>query len=577
MTDRIMLAAQMLLYNRPLYKYIGRDEANMNVLVLGWNEFSEKFVDQCLQAGQMDTHFLNITILLSDAENNRKQYLSKRPGLNQFVNVNGSLSGKEIETYGTLNFTECDIDGVINSAREETTDKIMDILAEAPGEKYHYFIVSLDQGHQNRKVSEILKAVTDELMPSEICTIHYVDNERGYNSASDGIMAVCTDSLVTRMGIDPDLERMAYNAHLVWDDAINGDAIAELQRFRADEYNYLSSIALALSVKYKLADLEIFSEDYNLAAEKFWNLLQKDENQDLINRVIFLEHRRWVMYMVCQGWTAPKSENRLTFYDECIENRSVKNKADLIHPCIVRSTTATPLSTGLYANDKKAWDVKNMERDRILDELDLMSVELHRKMQQRANDYRKRNPMEKGVIADVGKWLEKNESKKVYREWNRFVFCIKNILAGSWAYSKQFDKYRDRLDATLDPQDENRDYVQRQLKQISDDLWPVIEANMYRDYKKYDEVLVKKIPFILTYNIHISLAMSFRTSTSLSKMNDNVFRNVASVTVIKPETITYLLFLEDDTRVDIVRQMIQMARKYLVGKGINCKLNFLIM
>lgn len=576
MMDSNMLAAQMLLYNRPLYKYIGRDEVDMNVLVLGWNEFSEKFVDQCLQAGQMDSHFLNITILLSDAEANREQYLSKRPALSQFVNINGSLTDKEIEIYAILDFTEFDIDGVTKAGREEAADRIMDILSEAPDEKYHYFIISMDQGQQNRRIAEILKEVADEFMPSDICTIHYVDNDHGDDSTIEGMLAVRTESLAAGASIDPELERMAYNAHLVWDDAINGDALAELQRFRADAYNYLASVELALSVKYKLADLGIYSENHDSAAGEFWDALQKDENQELVNRVIALEHRRWVINMVCQGWTAPKTEDRLKYYDECIEKRSVKNIADHIHPCIVRSTTATPLSTGLYANDKNAWDIKNAERDEILDELDLMSVELHRKMQQRANAYRKSNPMEKGVIADTGSWLKTNENEKICREWERFVFCIKNILDGSWAYSKQYDRYRNRFRASLDPEDEKRGYVENQLKRISEDLWPVIEANMYRDYKKYDEVLVKRIPFILTYNIHLSLAMAFRTSSSLNTMNDNVFRNVASATVIKPEKITYLLFLEDDARRDIIRQMIQMARKYMTGKGINCQLNFLI-
>ena len=576
MMNTNMLAAQMLLYNRPLYKYIGKDEVDMNVLVLGWNEFSERFVDQCLQAGQMNSHFLNITVLLSDTEAGREQYLSKRPALSQFVNVNGSLNNKDIEMYAALNFIEFDIDGLTNVGEDDAADIIMDVLAEAPDEKYHYFIISVDQGQQNREIAGILKEVTDEFMPSDICTIHYLENDQGDGSDIDGVQAIRTESLAAGEGIDSELERMAYNAHLVWDDAINGDAIAELKRFREDEYNYQASVELALSVKYKLADLGIYSENHDIAAAEFWDALQKDENQEMVNRIIALEHRRWVLNMVCQKWTAPKPEERLKYYDDCIERRSVKNISDRIHPCIVRSTTATPLSTGVYANDKTAWDIKNAERDGILDELDLMSVELHRKMQQRANAYRKSNPMENGVIADLRNWLHANKNEKICREWERFVFCIKNILDGSWAYSKQFDKYRDRFEASIVHEDENRDYVKSQLNHISDDLWPVIEANMYRDYKKYDEVLVKRIPFILTYNIHLSLAMAFRTSSSLNMMNDNVFRNVASATVIKPEKLTYLLFLEDDARRDIIRQMIQMVRKYMTEKGINCQLNFLI-
>ena len=92
MTDKYTLDVQNLLYNRPLYKYIGTDETNMNVLVLGWSPFLETFVDQCLQAGQMKSHFLNIKVLTSEAEEKTQAYLKDRPALSDFVNVNGSLA-----------------------------------------------------------------------------------------------------------------------------------------------------------------------------------------------------------------------------------------------------------------------------------------------------------------------------------------------------------------------------------------------------------------------------------------------------------------------------------------------------
>lgn len=578
MTNHNTITTQTLLYNRPLYKYIGKDETNMNVLMIGWKDsFSEKFIDQCLQMGQMDSHFLNITVLSSNADDNRCQYLEERPALSQFVDVDGSLAGSDIEVYASLTFDDFDVQELAEAGSDSAEDIILNILVDAPDEKYHYFIISTEDDKDNRKIAAALKNVTDDFMPSDIFTIHcVVGNDISTDSDLEGIVCIRTDSLDADSLMDPELERMAYNAHMIWDDAINGDAFANLQKFRADQYNYQSSISLALSVKYKLADLGIFTEDCSQAAEEFWNQLQKDENQELINRVIALEHRRWVLNMVCQGYTAPKSEDRLKYYDNCIERRDLKNEADKIHPCIVRSTTATPLSTGPFANNKTAWNIKNTERDSILDELDLMSVEIHRKMQQQADKYRKSNPLEKGVIADTGTWLNANCSEKICRAWERFIFCIKNILDGNRAYSKQYNKYKERFVSSLDIQGEDQAYIDEQLQTITNNLWPVIEANMYRDYKKFDEVFVNKLPFILTYNIHLSLAMAFKTSTSLNAMNDNVFTNVASATVIKPEKITYLLFLENDTRREIIRQMIQMTRKYMTEKGINCHLNYLI-
>ena len=388
MTDKYTLAAQNLLYNRPLYKYIGTDETNMNVLVLGWNHFLEMFVDQCLQAGQMDSHFLNIKVLTSEAEGKKQEYLKERPALGDFVNVNGSLAESGLEIYASLNFEEFDTEDFVSAAADDVTDKMMDILADAPDEKYHYFMIDIGNENINRRVAVILKETVDAFMPSEICSIHYSSESGDEAVLSEGIVPVCIDGLGSIADIDPDLERMAYNAHLTWEDSINGDAIAELERFKANRYDYLSSIALALSVKYKLADFGITSDDNHVAADEFWHLIHREENQEAVNRVIALEHRRWVLNMVCQGWTAPRPEERQKYYDDCIERRKVKDDAEKIHPCIVRSTVDTPLSTGIFSQDKTAWDVKQTERDASLDELDRMSVELHRRMMVKANAYR---------------------------------------------------------------------------------------------------------------------------------------------------------------------------------------------
>ena len=578
MTDKYTLAAQNLLYNRPLYKYIGTDETNMNVLVLGWNPFLEMFVDQCMQAGQMKSHFLNIKVLTSEAEGKKQEYLKERPALGDFVNVNGSLAESGLEIYASLNFEEFDTEDFVSAAADDVTDKMMDILADAPDEKYHYFMIDIGNENINRRVAVILKETVDAFMPSEICSIHYSSESGDEAVLSEGIVPVCIDGLGSIADIDPDLERMAYNAHLTWEDSINGDAIAELERFKANRYDYLSSIALALSVKYKLADFGITSDDNHIAADEFWHLIHREENQEAVNRVIALEHRRWVLNMVCQGWTAPRPEERQKYYDDCIERRKVKDDAEKIHPCIVRSTVDTPLSTGIFSQDKTAWDVKQTERDASLDELDRMSVELHRRMMVKANAYRKSNPLEKGEIAEIHSRLTSCGSEnRIVREWERFVFCIKNIFDGNWAYSKQYDRYRDRFLLHLSRmEEEDKTYIEKRIALITEKIWPVIEANMYRDYKKYDEVLVKKIPFILTYHIHLSLAMAFRTTSSLTTMNDNVFKNVASATVIKPERITYLLFLDDTVRQEIVRRMIQTVKKYMSGKGINCRLDFLV-
>ena len=577
MADSVTLAFQNLLHKKPLFEYIGKDEAQMNVLVLGWDKYSTVFVDQCLQAGQMESHFLNVKVLTAGAEKSLKEYLYERPALADFVNVNGSLDGKDLDAYASLCFEEYDVRSFAGTYDEMIAERILDILSDAPDEKYHYIMVSVENENINRMIAGNIKISVDDFMPSEKNTIHYISEKGNEEVYSGDIYPVSVGGIKNLADIDPDLERMAYNAHLIWADTINGDALSELEKFKVDRYNYLSSVALALSVTYKLADLGILNENKHLAAEEFWKRIRDNNNQDLVNHMIALEHRRWVINLCCEGWCSPKPEERQKYYDDCIERRNVKDKEKKIHPCIVRSTVDSPLSTGIYAEDKSAWDIKNVERDACLDDLDRMSVELHRRMLAKANAYRKSNPLERDEVVEIREKLrECNVSDGMLREWERFIFCLKNILDGNWAYSKQFRRYRDHLLSHLYLDDNSKGYIEKRIDSLSDKFWPVIEANLYRDYKRNDVLLVKKIPFILTYEIHLSLALAFRTASSLNTMNDIIFRNVASATVIKPERITYLLFLDDTARQEIIRQMIQTVQKYMAGKGIRCELSFLI-
>ena len=568
MKESYNLAAQNLLYHRPLYEYIGSSETGMNVLVLGWSSFSEAFVDQCLQAGQMDSHQLSISVRAAGSTDIKAAYLSTRPALCDFVSVNGSLNGTGLEAYAILNFDELD-------ENKLDEDLLVDILSDAPDEKFHYFLVSFDNGGQNLNTAQILQRAVDILMPSDIRTIHYVSHDG--QEAPDGLIAVRTDALDKATDIDPELERMAYNAHMVWSDSINGDAKKELERFRADSYNFQSSVALALSVKYKLADLGVFAADNHAAAQQFYDLIQSAENNETVNRVIALEHRRWVLDRVCQGWTAPKPEERLKFYDSCAKMQSNRDNERHIHPCIVRSQADPPLSGGAFAASRTAWDIRNPELEKDLDDLDQMSLELHRRLLVHANTYRKSNPMEKGTIDEIRRKLyDCSCPDSVLREWERFTFCIKNILDGNVAFSKKYKQHREQFASKLFLEIPDQLYVEQRLAQIDQQIWCVTEANLYRDYKKNDEILVKKIPFILTYSIHLSMAAGFRVTSTLNMLNDSLFANVASATVIKPERITYLLRLDDSAHPGIISHTIRKVHQYMSVKGIRCQLVFLI-
>ena len=579
--------AQYLLYEKPLFDYIKQKDSSMNVLVFGWDSFAREFVEQCLQAGQMDSHYLNIKVMTKNADNVCQEYLAlnqkdlskNRSELGNFVNVNGSLENGSLENgekYADLSFEEFD------ESDEDIEETVLNLIVEAESKvgKYHYFMISLGDDVLNIKFSKLLAENVSELMSTEKCAIHCVirEEDKIENCGSD-IIPVWINETRDLCSLDPRLEQMAYNSHLIWADSINGDVLSEYPKFYKNKYNYESSLALALSIKYKLADLGIsLLDDYHKSAYEFWQKLNDNKNNEVMNRLIALEHRRWVLYQICNGWRAPERRDT-EYYDSCVKRKNHKDAVNRIHPCIVRSTPTAPLLEDPYSRDRKAWDKSAPSHDPHLDELDKFSVEYHRRMFKRADVYRANNPLENpgGEIQTIAGIINGYNNNSVDKEWNRFLLCVKNILDGNTVYSKQFENYKADFTKAIERLNLNDiATISSSLTTISNDIWPVLQANMYTNFKRFDETLVKRIPFILTYNSNNILATSFKIPSSLNEMNDFLFRNVASLTVIKPRYIIFLLYIENEERIETVRQMIYNMCRYLSYMRINIRKNFLV-
>lgn len=75
-------AVQNLLYSHPLYDYINKNL--VNILVLGYSDFTEKFVDYAFEMAQVNGYKLHIT-LASDVADAKIKYLNARPAFQNFL------------------------------------------------------------------------------------------------------------------------------------------------------------------------------------------------------------------------------------------------------------------------------------------------------------------------------------------------------------------------------------------------------------------------------------------------------------------------------------------------------------
>ena len=561
---------QELLFRHPLYRTVAGDDANINVLVLGTGTYGQQFLDYCLQAGQMINHRLRISAYSADPELDRRVYLDARPALSKFVNVNGSMKGKDAVSYGDLTFRSIPESGAFPRKRPQQLRSVLArVLSEAPdAEPYNYVFVSLGDDDLNREVACALR----EICPGSACDIHYV-LQRREETEDCGANPVFINRSITTRAIDPDLDRMGFNTHLSWKSSLNVDVRKQREKYR-NKYNQASSLAYALSIPSKLASVGIYDTDPVIAAREFQKKIvdhRRGEAKELFYRLVALEHRRWVLEKVTNGWRGLETAAGKPDYAALARRGLTKDNAARRHPCLVFSTEKTPLSNFTPAQ----WD-RPGPHDHLLDELDRMSVELHRSFLTLAQSFLRSQPMKK-LDLDAIRGKLTGAPEQVIEEFERYQLCIKNVLEGNRNYTDQFQTYCDHFEQSLQALDPGlKKEITSRIALISKSLKPVIESNLRKDYKLLDEILVMKIPFILTYQVQPYMAMAFEDGRLENGKNSVVFANVASATVINPQKITYLYHYDRNSSLPLLARKVSSVLNYFSRRNMRCQVAFQI-
>lgn len=594
---------QKMLYDYPLYKSVPDGQKKTSVLVIGavdeFRSYSHKFIDYVLQVGQTVDNELEVISYSDDAEQDKADYLSFRPDLNKFVNVNGSLSGKEITAYASLEFRsisrnfrdeELNLKYTVKNSQynSDIVENIFDI-AERNNKKFDYIFVAIG----NDSVSGYIARRCAEKI-SYSCTVCYIrQNNKKMTSAekNNRLYPIFINRPVDFLE-DEEIGRMAFNTHISWYGKLGINVAAEKEKFfygkKADDrYNRNSSIAFVLSVKYKLqsikhilSDAEINDNNFQELSEKFFEKILKKRNKDtdtdkIFNQLVYFEHRRWVLDKVTNGWSAPFDENGNLKLDECISRGSVKDHVNLTHPCIVRSTEETPLYTEEYRTDNlRKWDEGDVSE---LDELDRMSVELHRCFKKAADEILNNSRSFEENLRSIRFQIPASNTESI-RCFNQFCFVLRNILNGDRRICSQYENYHKAFLKSINTLPVvAKEMIEKRLQVIKHEIFPVIERNLYRDYKSYDVILIEKIPFILTYRYPKSVAMAFEDGKYFNGSNESSFDNVAAATLLAPETIHYLYMYNEDSDTDNLCCKLKSALNYFRIKNINCSAELLVI
>ena len=578
-TDPV-IAIQKLLYEHPLFNEAITQKQDLNILVLGSGDYGQKFIDIAMQVGQMQDVTLCIDAYSDDPDSDKDTYLRFRPAMSDFIMIDGEWTPKKYEPYAALNFKAIRIDGEHGSFYKNNVSANKAILESICTEKeYHYVFVALGTEQITHDIAhQCARNILD--LTGEPATVAYISATRKYPDRNENTTAypVYIGEEMGTEDILENLEQMAVNTDSVWFGEANIDVPTRLSEFRKDTYRFSSSLAFVLSIKYKLLSVGIDSDDPEESAGRFdEEILSSDteEAREKFRKMAYLEHRRWVLDRLSDGWKAPWNEKGEFALKPFIALGRSRDNVNRIHPCIVYGTEDNPLDSEEYQkNHREKWDIG--EIDPALDDLDRMSLELHRTYGEYKEQLKQNNFLNTGVMADIQAMIPA-EAEEAVSAFRRFQFAVKNILNGVESYSRQYNSYKNALEAALNSLDDSKStLISTRLNAISRDLFAVREFNLYRNYKAQDDELLRKIPYILTYRFTTSIATAFEDGKLQNERNEAVFTNVAAASTLCPSKIVYLYCFDKDSDISIFFRKADAVMNYLGSRQSRCAVTFVV-
>lgn len=559
------LAIQYHLYQYPLYQWLDEKENIINILVIGFGNYGQKFLDICLQAGQIRDKILNVTVV-SDNDTDKEIYLSERPELSEFFNIDGSLDYCE-DIYGNITFETTEL------AREDqkaNTDILQNIMYEHYEIKRpHYVFVALGEDKLNLAAAKACKLAVEVFEIN--CVVHYVcENKHSSGEKIEDLYPIYVNEDVKKSELYPEIERMAFNTHLIWEKNLNINFQTVRANFRK-AYNHDACISSVLSLKYKLYSIGIDLDKCNFtaAAKAFVekDLSTTEKNLTIKNELIWIEHRRWVTEKLCLGWS------KTQHLEDCL-NGMTKDEKKKQHICIVRSRPDQELAVKYRKNNFEKWEKPSNSSNDILDkldELDQISVKLHRLFVEKAKVVKEKNLLNGNSMAGIRALIEGNKKAIVaFQEW---FACLKDIWNGD---RDKVPLYKGLKNAFLNTTDtiskKSQKLVREQVKAFEVIFYPILASMEYRDWKQDDVAFIDNIPFILTYTENVYMVIPYAMGD-----NTQVFGNVAAPTVVNPARILYLCLLESRQEVKQLQETIPYLMEYMRKKQVKSTVELIVI
>lgn len=562
------LMSYMVLDRYPLYAYRS-ETGNLDVLCLGSGIFVKRMILSMLSCGQMIGSHLNIHIVSTEPELTFKTaLLAQAPLLENYSNLENNAGGNEYVSF--------------------TYEHVQDLLQPevcAQVAKAHtycrYVLISLGSNNNNIDLALMyaknISAVG--VGPEKKTVINYYISEdaamnvrtqidadyiSGYVELAPFGGGVCAYAAAVRS-----LGRQALRLSYLYDKLANPRTALEdtAQKFIKDDYSQRSSCASALHLKYKLASVGINSAP-NTDQRAIISAYLRELDGPGRDALLELEHRRWMMYMIADGYRLPTMAqiDDYSFRETTSGfNNSFKDTANKLHPCLV------PCSAGglRLPTSHEAWVQYGSYDDidaTMFDPMDKMSLKIHLLAKERIADPATGKQLLDDLQHSVGAQLERrasylaglsgqadalSENREMFsaemehsmgrlrRQYNEVYQALAD-LADSNTYSGEIEKL-DLLEYAFQKAGIDASAGFRNVRQ---DLAIYAEFARYRDYKEPDTTIIDNLLWLL----YADEAMT------LIKLNGRtVSDNITGPLILEPRNLIYFGMEPDNCIIEFLR------------------------
>ena len=388
------LMSYMVLEKYPLYQYRSGD-GHVHVLCLGSGIFVRRMILSLISCGQMVNSRLFIHVVSAEPEENLRQFLnSTAPALVHYSNLAASPENE----YVTFSYHR------VSDVLEESV--CQEVLERHPD--CRFVLVSLGSNRSNIDAARLyaLRLSRQPNPGSRKTVLSYYCSE----DAANNISAVLDlDTLPKWLEVDAFGNNIsAYSktirtlglrtlklAHLYHKLSNPRISLAESARLlTADKYEQRSSCAAAMHLKYKLdgAGINPSPKTTHRSIIAGYQKALADHRHGVL---LELEHRRWMMYMIADGYQAPTPAQLERYGFEMVNgqfNDAWKCQSKLLHPCLVPCGTA---GVTLKSEDWTDFATTRKIEASGFDPLDKVSLMLHMRSGKKC-----RRILEEGTIDD---------------------------------------------------------------------------------------------------------------------------------------------------------------------------------